>query len=102
MVGVVAPGGIPASWPRELVAEVGYNPFLFDSFVLLANNAPLERAAYVELPPQPRGGARPLLAALLPRDRWLLELPKSPVDPARLDAMRRCRERLAARKGQGR
>ncbi len=97
VVDVVAPG-IPADYPAGLVVEVGYNPFLFEGFVVLGNNALLRRAAFVHLPPQPRGGARPLLAALYPEDAGLLLVPKAAVAPELVANMTRCRELLAARK----
>jgi len=90
--------GIPADYPRGLVAELGYNPFLFEGFVLLSNNALVRRAAFVHLPPQPKGGARPLLAALYPDDAGLMLAAKLPVAVELVENMKRCRELLAARK----
>lgn len=102
VVGTIDESGIPADYPAHLVVEVGYNPFLFDSFVLLANRVPLHRAAFVRMPPQPRGGARPLVAALYPEDAHLLDVPPVAVDPDRAARMRDCRERNAKRGGRRR
>lgn len=97
VVGTIDAAGIPADYPAHLIVEVGYNPFLFDSFVLLANRVPLHRAAFVRMPPQPRGGARPLIAALYPEDAHLLDAPPVAVDGDRAARMRECRERNAKR-----
>lgn len=102
VVGTIDESGIPADYPAHLVVEVGYNPFLFDSFVLLANRVPLHRAAFVRMPPQPRGGARPLVAALYPEDAHILDVPPVTVDPDRAARMRDCRERNAKRGGRRR
>lgn len=93
--------GVPRArrpaWPRRLVAEVGYNPYLFDSFVVLANGAPVERAAWVAFPDASGGRPRPLLVGLYPEDAALLSAPRVPVDPRRVARMAECKRRRGAR-----
>jgi sulfur carrier protein ThiS len=91
------------AWPQSLVAEVGYNPYLFDSFVVLANGQPIHRAAWVEFPDTPRGARPlPLIVGVYPEDAHLLDAPKAPVDPSRVARMADCRARRGAPKPNGR
>lgn len=95
--------GVPATrrpaWPQRLTAEVGYNPYLFDGFVLLANGALIRRAAWVAFPATSKGARpEPLTVGLYPEDAALLDAPKAPVDPRRVARMAWCRQSPAERR----
>lgn len=85
------------AWPARLVVDVGYNPYLFDSFVVLANGQPIRRAAWVEFPDMRQRSPRPLRVGLYAEDAALLDAPRVPVDPRRLARMAACRSRRGAR-----
>ena len=86
------------SWSDSLVVDVGYNPYLFDSFVVLANGHPIRRAAWVAFPETTVGGRpQPLTVGLYPEDAHLMHAPKSPMDPRRAARMAWCRQSPAER-----
>lgn len=85
-------------WPSDLIANVGYNPYLYDSFVIMANNQPIKRAAWVEFNEEVGGKPVPLIAGLYPEDAYLLSEPKLPVDPRKLARMAWCRQSSRDRK----